>query len=1397
MSTAAGPGQSSPLPTSAAVLEFICLFTHDLRRKQKRWQDGRLKYHSFNKRVMVYDDRGNFVGDLHWRRDYDFDEGEEVQLERGGVIVQVQDLVHRTEQDLSELLEKRAKEKEQRQVQAAARPSIPSAALPRAVTRPASTGNSQTRHRPLHQIIGTPSGHHGKAVVPKNSPYEQRHQPAESPDERAAKRRKYDDPPPSKTGYAQALFGQSLTLTATPMRSFPARSLPARVTIPEPEPSSSAESSARHVREEPKPALREQPKSSRHFNQPVQRQSLVRKPAENRSVHEVEVVNESHMRRKQDRSLRQNPHIEHHNDSDTLDDDVIEIDDPGAPAPVRPDEAQKAPPKSTRIREKTSDRSIINTRPTKISKTTAASSGEPTRQIHEPQNSSNTKERHHKLKRLESTAPKASVQGTTAQASAPKQKPESQFDGLLRRSSEPTTELRIKSSKKRGLLMVSEIRTKPREKQSGNSSSFHATSEEPQVQVVHHSDDTLRSSSPQPRAGSQTEELRRKGKIPIQQIKSTEPGTDDNPFVSPSQPPSEGLDQSEIKWNGKSTKRRKDSTQLGEDDDPFRSPSPVSLAQNFAMARRSIVGQREDFEIAESFLQDKDVAHGSKSRLHTTTDDLEGRSAAELAQNAAPSSPPRRKIYDPYQLPSSSPELSNNSTPAPPSPTNQTFLNKGHDPDPESPSISNEANHADHSKKTVKSKRIRKVQRNVVLDEEDLGELPKSPSHAIINLDDSDYDANPDSPKAQAKPRRSAKAAKSNPSRQDRKGKIVAADSSMDELDEAEPKKAHKATKRKAKAQEQSPSSETEEQPHKRRRSTRKKGTRAAELEDTPLHSEQDGFENEPASRRSRKNKTQKAAENRPRLTTIKKSIKSRELIGFDLTALNAPLGLRGIGVPFRILSLPADEPTVTIEDEHMMDECSGPFPRKSDEGLLFDTSNTLEAIVEADGQTSPPDKDKASGETTGKILGTAQPAPATWTEGLAARRTSLLEQKCSKPPVKKQGTFSDVSLPKETTALPREKQSSDRPTAENDVAAIRDQVLVEDTHIISEPEPVSDGSKSAIDSGLTSTSSSALLPTAALSEMSQVVRLQSSLMADSNTGNKAPDAAEISAEAHDATTTVVASVQKQIPSLPQQSSRISACNIAGTTLQDIVATEPCPEDHSPAIKEPSRVSAPLHKPISGLRRQLSAFTPVTMVKHDVAQVETRSNIDETPCHGAPPQKPTPDPTRQSSGAALAGSAESSAAVVHPDAGQIIQPTRSPAALIQPPKSLGLKRTTSVIRRINNIAVNCAEPEPSEDPAEESSTKPARLVNPASRGRKAALRSDAAGRVPQRVLPLTQPSAMIPVSTADLASTLLEEPPKEPERPKKKMTFPGFQSARSEGPWSREAFDLLETRRPE
>ncbi|KAI1187826.1 hypothetical protein F5B17DRAFT_302258 [Nemania serpens] len=235
MATATQIMQSSTLTahsqstaTTAPVREHVCLFTHDLRRKQKRWQDGRLKYHTFNRRVMVYDERGNFVGDTHWREDYDLTDGDHFELDRGSIITQVGECIGSRDQDLSDLIDKRAQERAQRQAASAAAsaarrpPTAPVAALH--VAQPPSLP-----HKHLHAVIGTPSGHHGRAVLPQESPYEERRQrqvQPQSDDTRPAKRQRRDISPPSKSGYAQNLFGATLTLSGRPSSQAPVRYRP-------------------------------------------------------------------------------------------------------------------------------------------------------------------------------------------------------------------------------------------------------------------------------------------------------------------------------------------------------------------------------------------------------------------------------------------------------------------------------------------------------------------------------------------------------------------------------------------------------------------------------------------------------------------------------------------------------------------------------------------------------------------------------------------------------------------------------------------------------------------------------------------------------------------------------------------------------------------------------------------------------------------------------------------------------------------------------------------------------------------------------------------------------------------------------------------------------------------
>ncbi|KAJ5619183.1 hypothetical protein N7510_003167 [Penicillium lagena] len=153
-----GPGPSSQV--TADVVKFRCLFTHDLRRKSKRWQDGYLRFHTFNRRIMVFDEQGNFIGDHHWRSGGQVQDGDEMELDKGALI-QVGECMGTAQTDLSSLLEKRKPSQGSPQSETQPRPSSLSA-------RP-----QATQSRSLNDMLGikrTPIAH----LV---SPYEERHRP--------------------------------------------------------------------------------------------------------------------------------------------------------------------------------------------------------------------------------------------------------------------------------------------------------------------------------------------------------------------------------------------------------------------------------------------------------------------------------------------------------------------------------------------------------------------------------------------------------------------------------------------------------------------------------------------------------------------------------------------------------------------------------------------------------------------------------------------------------------------------------------------------------------------------------------------------------------------------------------------------------------------------------------------------------------------------------------------------------------------------------------------------------------------------------------------------------------------------------------------------------------------
>jgi hypothetical protein len=137
-------------------------------RKQKRWQDGRVKYHTFNKRVMLYDDTLNFIGDTHWKEGHDLSVGDDVSLDTG-VLIQVEDLLVTTQTNLAPLFERDKNKHHQEQ----AKEDTSKPPLPKLAGR--GTGrneNTQHKHRSLSAMLNAGKGAHGKPSLPMQSPFE-------------------------------------------------------------------------------------------------------------------------------------------------------------------------------------------------------------------------------------------------------------------------------------------------------------------------------------------------------------------------------------------------------------------------------------------------------------------------------------------------------------------------------------------------------------------------------------------------------------------------------------------------------------------------------------------------------------------------------------------------------------------------------------------------------------------------------------------------------------------------------------------------------------------------------------------------------------------------------------------------------------------------------------------------------------------------------------------------------------------------------------------------------------------------------------------------------------------------------------------------------------------------
>ena len=173
-----GLPKSSGLPltqNTAPILDFRCLYTHDLRQKKKRWHDGILRFHTFNSRIMVYDVSRNFIGDKYWRETETIHDGDELELEKG-VLVQVEEATGRTEQDLAPILNHHKTTQSDRPVANPVRVHAVSTVSTVASTAIQRDSGTLLKPKSLNALLGTPKGKYGRAVLPNKSPFQSHHE---------------------------------------------------------------------------------------------------------------------------------------------------------------------------------------------------------------------------------------------------------------------------------------------------------------------------------------------------------------------------------------------------------------------------------------------------------------------------------------------------------------------------------------------------------------------------------------------------------------------------------------------------------------------------------------------------------------------------------------------------------------------------------------------------------------------------------------------------------------------------------------------------------------------------------------------------------------------------------------------------------------------------------------------------------------------------------------------------------------------------------------------------------------------------------------------------------------------------------------------------------------------
>lgn len=146
---------------------------------------------------MVYDVPRNFLGDLHWTSGDDLQEGDEMTLEKGGIMVEVSERIGTIQTDLSDLLQRKDKTPAKTPApRTIVRHGTPLSAA-QSVTPRTPHGISKTpmKHKSLNALLGRSRRPIGKASLPTESPFEVRNrdlQTTEGQEESIRKRSRLD-----------------------------------------------------------------------------------------------------------------------------------------------------------------------------------------------------------------------------------------------------------------------------------------------------------------------------------------------------------------------------------------------------------------------------------------------------------------------------------------------------------------------------------------------------------------------------------------------------------------------------------------------------------------------------------------------------------------------------------------------------------------------------------------------------------------------------------------------------------------------------------------------------------------------------------------------------------------------------------------------------------------------------------------------------------------------------------------------------------------------------------------------------------------------------------------------------------------------------------------------------